>query len=119
MNPAIKAQWIAALRSGQYVQGLGRLRSKEDNDFCCLGVLCDKHRQESRSHWTSKQDSTTLYYHGEDVELPALVIAWAEMTDSNPTVPVEDRNGDQPTLAQLNDDGLTFDQIADVIEYFL
>lgn len=33
-------QWIAALRSDQYKQGEGFLRSK-DKTFCCLGVACD------------------------------------------------------------------------------
>lgn len=45
MNPAIKAQWVAALRSGEYVQGTGKLRKRtgynETDQFCCLGVLCD------------------------------------------------------------------------------
>ena len=33
-------QLVKALRSGEYVQGLERLRS-EDDKFCCLGVACD------------------------------------------------------------------------------
>ncbi len=44
MDQAIKAKWIAALRSGQYDQTQGRLRSPltdEYNKFCCLGVACD------------------------------------------------------------------------------
>jgi hypothetical protein len=33
-----KARWIAALRSGKYKQGDGRLYSAEDDTYCCLGV---------------------------------------------------------------------------------
>lgn len=33
-------KWIAALRSGNYNQGRYLLHSKENN-YCCLGVLCD------------------------------------------------------------------------------
>jgi hypothetical protein len=40
MKEDIKAQWTAALRSGEYKQGVGVLRDL-DNSFCCLGVLCD------------------------------------------------------------------------------
>lgn len=48
MNPDIKAEWVAALRSGDYLQGRGQLHSFILNDdgskesrFCCLGVLSD------------------------------------------------------------------------------
>lgn len=37
-------EWITRLRSGEYVQGHGRLRSfdkKGTQRDCCLGVLCD------------------------------------------------------------------------------
>lgn len=32
-------KWVKALRSGKYKQGEGELRN--NNHFCCLGVLCD------------------------------------------------------------------------------
>jgi hypothetical protein len=35
-----KTKWVAALRSGKYRQGTGRLRTK-DGGYCCLGVLCE------------------------------------------------------------------------------
>lgn len=36
----ITNKWIPALRSGEYEQGTGTLRTVE-NQFCCLGVACD------------------------------------------------------------------------------
>jgi hypothetical protein len=39
MNKKWKEKWIAALRSGKYKQGHGAL--KKNNNYCCLGVLCD------------------------------------------------------------------------------
>jgi hypothetical protein len=33
-------EWVEALRSGEYNQITGRLRSQQDG-FCCLGLLCD------------------------------------------------------------------------------
>ena len=38
MDPAVKAKWVAALRSGAYAQGYGKLRTKDR--YCSLGVLC-------------------------------------------------------------------------------
>ena len=39
MNKEIKAEWVKALRSGEYKQGGGALH--RGDHFCCLGVLCD------------------------------------------------------------------------------
>lgn len=39
MDKELKAKWVAALRSGEYVQGHGRLRDVNDH-YCCIGVLC-------------------------------------------------------------------------------
>lgn len=43
MNQEIKEKWTAALRSGEYEQGKGRLCTIESGvvTWCCLGVLCD------------------------------------------------------------------------------
>jgi len=34
----VKRRWIEALRSGEYKQGYGILRTV-DNEYCCMGVL--------------------------------------------------------------------------------
>lgn len=39
MDPALKAKWLEALRSGKYAQGEGALC--RDSNYCCLGVLAD------------------------------------------------------------------------------
>ena len=44
MNPQVKEKWVNALRSGEYSQCDGKLRSADG--FCCLGVLCDLYSQE-------------------------------------------------------------------------
>lgn len=38
MDAKLKAEWIAALRSGQYKQAREALR--DGDGYCCLGVLC-------------------------------------------------------------------------------
>jgi hypothetical protein len=37
-NRDLHAAWVAALRSGEYMQTIGKLRSS-DGAYCCLGVL--------------------------------------------------------------------------------
>jgi hypothetical protein len=42
MNAELKAKWLAALRSGEFVQGKGELlndRQGSNKRYCCLGVL--------------------------------------------------------------------------------
>jgi hypothetical protein len=121
MDPTIKAKWIDALRSGKYRQGKGALH-KTDNSFCCLGVLCDLALQEGIvTRQTSNvgkyiytpadpQDSTP----GSSSYLPVVVQEWAGMDNSQG---YHYDRGLRRSLAALNDDhGLSFQQIAYVIE---
>jgi len=39
VNKQLKAEWVKALRSGEYKQG--RLRLQRGDSYCCLGVLCE------------------------------------------------------------------------------
>jgi len=43
MNPELKTEWVDALRSRKYKQGIGYLCRTEQGKpkWCCLGVLCD------------------------------------------------------------------------------
>ena len=41
MDKEIKAKWVEALRSGNYKQGTNYLNNRDENTFCCLGVLCE------------------------------------------------------------------------------
>ena len=45
MNPEVKEKWLAALRSGEYLQGIGSLRRYNsvtgESRYCCFGVLCE------------------------------------------------------------------------------
>ena len=102
MNPEVKAKWLAALRSGEYKQGRGRLRSAND-EFCCLGVLCDLYAQETGKGWEPHgTDNWTMF--GHPGVLPGLVARWAATSE------------DPLKLSGLNDDGATFTELADKIE---
>jgi hypothetical protein len=133
MNQEIKEKWVNALRSGDYEQGQGALRNL-DGQYCCLGVLCDlydKHRMEdfgAESSWTVDTVSLNEYISvldSSEVGVPANeVVDWAGLPDNNPEVLVDlkDEVGGEAyqcelPIAELNDDqGLTFNELADIIE---
>ena len=102
MNPAVKAKWIAALRSGEYEQTTGRLRNGDS--FCCLGVLCNVHAAK-HPLIAARQDDPGVYM-GCTVMPPDTVRDWAGIRDHLYLM----------RLAERNDSGATFAQISDVIE---
>lgn len=57
MNKEVKAKWLVALRSGDYIHGHSQLRTVRDNEpvkHCCLGVLCDLMAKEGKGEWKSE-----------------------------------------------------------------
>ena len=96
MNQEIKKKWVDALRSGKYKQGRGRL--KASGKFCCLGVLCSVVRAKN---WVG------------DALLPSHVRAKAGLDCYNPGV---EYHRHQISLAELNDNGTSFAEIAGLIE---
>lgn len=121
MNPEIKTQWLEALRSGAYTQAQGELII-ENGNMCCLGVLCDLFHKANpgRMEWVPDQkalrlsDADPIAPFSSHIP-PKEVCDWAGLTDSNPTIP--ENNYD--TLAEHNDGGKTFLEIADYIEKYL
>lgn len=123
MDPAIRARWVAALRSGEYEQAWGVLRD-DAGGRCCLGVLCDLAVEDGVIPPADRNalDGSWLYA-GEDTELPPVVRDWAGLRMCNPVPGIDECDGDgnPASLAELNDgsderQGWTFAQIADVIE---
>lgn len=111
MNEAVKAQWVAALRSGEYKQVRGRLRTS-DNAFCCLGVLCNLHAQ-AHPDIAAAQRYATEYMGSGDMPSPT-VVRWAALPDQwggNVVI-----GGTAAELTTHNDYGRTFNEIADAIE---
>jgi hypothetical protein len=117
MDAEVKERWVAALRSGQYTQATGKLRT--DSGFCCLGVLCDIYDGEE---WTTHSDidddgnemeTESWYYLDSNLDvLPYKVTQWAELESDNPKV---ESKGCE-SIAEINDSGSTFAEIADLIE---
>lgn len=109
MNKEVKKLWIAALRSGKYDQGKHSLKKKDD--FCCLGVLCDISEVNC---WSKITKDGLFAYDNDTAVLPKSVIDWAGLEDRVPSV---EYCGKQYNLVELNDEaGLTFEEIADIIE---
>jgi hypothetical protein len=113
MNQEIKAEWVKALRSGEYEQTRGYLR--HDDGYCCLGVLCDLAVKAGVIPAPIPAAKPGAWLYGPEEDRcwgmpPSAVYAWVEMEDSI--------FGDDPfdDLAGANDNGSPFTQIADMIE---
>ena len=94
-----RKKWVKALRSGEYKQTSGVLR--DGDEFCCLGVACDI---SELSGW----DEGNVYLFEQGV-LPNAVreLYGLERSDGEFV-------GD--CLTVLNDNGASFQEIADIIE---
>lgn len=113
MDPEVKARWVAALRSGEYKQGCGQLRGCDD-DFCCLGVLCDLYAKEAGLEW-----SNDLMWDREDALPCAEVCIWAGLPHEDPFAGKVRLSAWNDGAPHLNTKAHTFLQIADLIEKHL
>lgn len=123
MDSELKAQWLVALRSGEYEQGYGRLGDVNHRtggrEYCCLGVLCDIAKERLALagisvSWSDEimfVDCNTNYLNGDVCSALGLPSHFWRLTGL-PNM----RDGNSPSLDKFNDGGLTFKQIADVIE---
>lgn len=122
MNQEIKEKWVAALRSGEYKQAAGALKvnTKEGPAYCCLGVLCDLYAKEFDEEWTTDTSSVTgkeyILFLDYETTLPSNVMLWAGLLHSNPSIDLAEAFGGRSNLAQYNDAGYSFEEIAEVIE---
>lgn len=118
-------KWIAALRSGKYLQGTGCLC--REGKLCCLGVLCDI---SGKGGWDDSTEADNLSSGIKDYVITDTAERMYELIDlckdgfgiktGAGWIPAEylDLHGNKTSLAAMNDGGCTFDQIADLIDYF-
>lgn len=111
MNKEVKEKWVAALRSGKYKQGKHALRM--DDQFCCLGVLCDLATQEGVIEQPD-QIARKYSYQGSVLSLPRQVTLWAGVNDNDPYFIAAD--GSRTYVSYLNDRDHLFTEIAEIIE---
>jgi hypothetical protein len=125
MDPEIRARWTAALRSGEIPQVESVLNDGQGR--CCLGVLCDIAVADGVVPEPVFDDLHEVWsYIGSYQLLPDEVTAWAGFTaddldEGDPVVTVQHRDREAGVvapfgLAELNDDGWTFGEIADAID---
>lgn len=103
MNEHNKA-WLIALRSGEYKQGKGELRSR-NNKFCCIGVACQvmnpNNWKENDIEWIA-----SYMFDGEGFIAPRSLLKESGLS-----------NGFYSSLYPLNDEmGFSFENIADYVE---
>jgi hypothetical protein len=128
LKKRVKKKWLEALRSGKYEQTSGTL--SQDGKYCCLGVLCEVAIDsglniEKKPRYPSSPHTDLMQYDGDTCALPPSVQEWAflkgkKSEDPIVTVPYHYSNGESEfSLANLNDDGHSFAEIADLIEEHL
>jgi len=132
LKPEIKELWCNALDSKEYPQAKGGLRS--DTGFCCLGVLGDLAVKAGLAEWEGQllRSNGTL----QGAYFPNALLSWAcskmpknTSLDDNTTFSIPKGSWPATTfslppaanrnLAELNDQGMTFPEIAKIIrEHF-
>jgi hypothetical protein len=105
MKKQMAQKWVDALRSGKYKQGHMELHNKKDNTFCCLGVLDDLYPELNLSGCS---DSDLLNFRKCGLKDSVGLI--------QPGFRIDDEYQETITLAYLNDNSFTFDEIADIIQ---
>ncbi|MEM8598339.1 MAG: hypothetical protein AAGF99_00320 [Bacteroidota bacterium] len=143
MNAAIQDRWLAALRGGGYSQTQGQLR--DDHGFCCLGVLSDVVADDVGGKWDDddfcvgpEKSSYALVPSVQehckigtlDPKLPTkanpfLIAFYGDYTEDDTAYDTladyvrDNTESKNPVpLSILNDHGVTFAEIADLIETF-
>ncbi len=116
MDKEIKERWLRDLRSGEFKQGRGRLR-KFNGEYCCLGVLANQGALENVASWT--EGNYGYYVGGGNIAiLSAKLVTWSGLSDEFGVLPKPVQFGNKlcRSLTDLNDEGMSFKEIADVIE---
>jgi hypothetical protein len=119
MNKEIKQRWCKALKAGNYIQTSGTYLA-DNSGYDALGLLCDLYILDTDNNfWLYNMITHRYELDGQDNVLPLAVADWAGI----PQTPLIDRfvvpviwEGKMTNIAKLNDSGMTFKQLADIIE---
>lgn len=133
-NNAALRVWVNELRSGNRQQATEALEQLDDQGNvvgqCCLGVACDLFKKEVGLLREVDQIVPTraLYDRAGEV-LPYALVNYLGVDDDSVQIYLVGepstaqtyayKPDDYYSLTEMNDGGMTFNQIADVIEYFI
>lgn len=120
MKKADAEKWLSALRSGEYKQGLEALKSP-DGSYCCLGVLqhCLAGKTERAKSGKDRglPSQAWMLEHGiETLDTPNRGGIIANCMEGDDAAPIVYHNEHESRLHELNDEGYSFNEIADLIE---
>ena len=127
MNPDVKTRLVEALRSGKYRQSQGYLQFKSTQDgyrkpgFCCLGVVSELAKNDPTTQVDSRLHpcgDSMEYFSTRQGDEYAFTKSTAFLIDE-----VREWSGiDEKVsgaLMAINDDGGSFELIADLVEEYL
>lgn len=106
MKRELREQWITALRSGKYDQGIGALC--ENGTHCALGVLCELATQANFCEKRFDSHGQTTWYNNQATFLPDIVLLWSGLSKD-----------DEYQIANLNDADCSFIEISCWIEHYV
>jgi hypothetical protein len=113
LNPEVKTEFVAALRSGKYKQGSGRL--KEKDCFCVYGVLCDLYLKKHNKRWVFSL--SRFFAIDSSLYPPKEVLEWADLKEDQVLDCVIDDEQREEDLMSLNDSHFfSFKILADLIQ---
>ena len=130
MKQAVMKKWVRALRSGKFRRGRGALKRKAKNNryyHCCLGVLCEVYKKDTKDEDIETQDPhyDCATFGDEEALLPEKIRKWAGLKTDDATLFLADNcdldvaraAGGKASLAMVNDNRsrVTFKKIADII----
>lgn len=138
MNTEYKRKWVDALRSGKYRQGVGVLKNANE-EYCCLGVLCDildvgkflyVKDLNKFSGINTEGNSSGYIFVDKDVELEDIANDFSrDFTTSDSlsmysvgALPMHVKSlvglgySEESDLIDMNDNGSSFEEIAEWIE---
>ena len=119
MNKAVMEALVKALQSEKYIQCTSVLSKAETEhspqQHCCLGVLCqiavEAGAVPAPTEFRDGNLGIVLSWEGAKDILPDSVKAWAGLRSNT-----GQRSGGELSLAMLNDGGMPFVRIAEIIE---
>jgi hypothetical protein len=126
VNEKTKNLWIKALKSGEFEQIRGRLH--DGQGYCVLGVLAALAMNEGVCTFGPRN-----VFDGRSSTLSYNIMKWAEIGLDDELDELDEKQpylqpgagqiklkykGKETSIAELNDSGLSFEQIAEVIEKY-